>query len=198
MAELNALESENIGRGLLWARMEGFEANELLDQNVLSDIHQRMFEDVWQWAGQIRPAPASPSGPTRGPVGRTCYRFVQQRLASSSGIVIRGESPGIGTRHRFESLLDQVHSFGHRDVLPHPDYGPTGLTQSRIVRAISLHVAFKLRSPVVGVAPGRRRVLGARVPEASIHEYRDLGAREHHVWPHPCVSKVELVVLAEP
>lgn len=54
MAQLNALEAENNGEGLLWVRTEGFETHELLHQGVLRDVHQHMFGDVWQWAGQLR------------------------------------------------------------------------------------------------------------------------------------------------
>lgn len=54
MAELNALESMSITHGLLWARMAGFDTDELLNQNVLCEIHKHMFQEVWQWAGRIR------------------------------------------------------------------------------------------------------------------------------------------------
>ena len=54
MAQLNALEAENINRGLLWVRGEGFDTADLLNQNVLRDVHQHMFDEVWQWAGQLR------------------------------------------------------------------------------------------------------------------------------------------------
>lgn len=54
LAELNALEAANIGRGLLWLRAEGLEAADLLDQYTLREIHQHMFGDVWTWAGALR------------------------------------------------------------------------------------------------------------------------------------------------
>ena len=54
MAELNALEEQNIASGLLWAKLEGFSTDELLNQNVLCTIHRRMFDDVWKWAGLVR------------------------------------------------------------------------------------------------------------------------------------------------
>lgn len=54
MAELNALEQANINRGLLWVRSEGLDADDLLNQNVLNEVHGQMFGEVWEWAGQIR------------------------------------------------------------------------------------------------------------------------------------------------
>lgn len=54
MAQLNALEAENIAKGLLWARGEGFDASDLLSQYVLREVHQHMFNEVWQWAGRLR------------------------------------------------------------------------------------------------------------------------------------------------
>lgn len=53
--ELNALESEGIAVALSWLRRHPFEsADDLLDQINLRDLHRRMFEDVWTWAGKIR------------------------------------------------------------------------------------------------------------------------------------------------
>ena len=54
LAELNALEAANIARGLLWLRTEGLETDDLLDQFRLREVHQRMFGDVWTWAGALR------------------------------------------------------------------------------------------------------------------------------------------------
>jgi Fic-DOC domain mobile mystery protein B len=53
--ELNQAESENIAMALDWLEDHPFETSgELLDQYSLRDLHRRMFEHVWIWAGKLR------------------------------------------------------------------------------------------------------------------------------------------------
>lgn len=47
--ELNEAEQVNIGEGLRWAMSR---RRDVLDQEFLSELHRRMFGEVWRWAGQ--------------------------------------------------------------------------------------------------------------------------------------------------
>ena len=49
--ELNEAEQINIGSALRWADAR---RRDILDRDFLSELHQRMFGDVWRWAGQYR------------------------------------------------------------------------------------------------------------------------------------------------
>jgi len=49
--ELNEAEQVNIGRALRWAATR---KREVVDQDFLSELHKRMFGDVWRWAGEYR------------------------------------------------------------------------------------------------------------------------------------------------
>lgn len=49
--ELNEAEQVNIGKALRWANAR---RRDVLHQDFLSDLHKRMFGDVWRWAGQYR------------------------------------------------------------------------------------------------------------------------------------------------
>ena len=49
--ELNEAEQINIGVALRWADAR---RRDILDRDFLSELHQRMFGDVWRWAGQYR------------------------------------------------------------------------------------------------------------------------------------------------
>jgi len=49
--ELNEAEQVNIGKALRWANAR---RRDVLDQDFLSDLHKRMFGDVWRWAGRYR------------------------------------------------------------------------------------------------------------------------------------------------
>jgi Fic-DOC domain mobile mystery protein B len=53
-AELNQAEAENILRGRLWATRARRPPFWYLRDAGLKDLHQRMFGDVWAWAGQLR------------------------------------------------------------------------------------------------------------------------------------------------
>ncbi|MFD7160036.1 hypothetical protein ACFV9C_35980 [Kribbella sp. NPDC059898] len=52
MAELNDVESRNIADARFWIRDEALDVDDLL--SVQCDIHRRMFDHVWDWAGRIR------------------------------------------------------------------------------------------------------------------------------------------------
>jgi len=49
--ELNEAEQVNIGEAQRWAEAR---KRDILDQNALRELHQRMFGNVWRWAGQYR------------------------------------------------------------------------------------------------------------------------------------------------
>ncbi|WP_336810124.1 mobile mystery protein B [Bosea sp. MMO-172] len=49
--ELNEAEQVNIGQGLRWAASR---KRDVIDQDFLSELHRRMFGDVWRWAGVYR------------------------------------------------------------------------------------------------------------------------------------------------
>lgn len=49
--ELNEAEQINIGAALRWADAR---RRDILDRGFLSELHRRMFGDVWRWAGQYR------------------------------------------------------------------------------------------------------------------------------------------------
>jgi Fic-DOC domain mobile mystery protein B len=53
-AELNHAEAENILRGRLWASRARRPPFWYLRDPGLQDLHQRMFGDVWAWAGKLR------------------------------------------------------------------------------------------------------------------------------------------------
>ncbi|MBV5262455.1 mobile mystery protein B [Pinisolibacter aquiterrae] len=49
--ELNEAEQVNIGQALRWATSR---KRDVLDPDLLSALHARMFGDVWRWAGRYR------------------------------------------------------------------------------------------------------------------------------------------------
>lgn len=50
--ELNAAEQANIAKGLAWAERQT--KRPVLDEAFVRALHERMFGDVWRWAGKYR------------------------------------------------------------------------------------------------------------------------------------------------
>jgi Fic-DOC domain mobile mystery protein B len=50
--ELNEWEQTNILQGLRWAQRQ--KKREVLDEPFLRELHRRMFDETWQWAGSFR------------------------------------------------------------------------------------------------------------------------------------------------
>lgn len=51
-AELNQLEQENILEATSWAARR--KHSNVLSDNFVRDLHHRMFNRVWRWAGKFR------------------------------------------------------------------------------------------------------------------------------------------------
>jgi Fic-DOC domain mobile mystery protein B len=52
--ELDIVEQENIAQAVPWAVGRKRRPEAVLDEAFLRRLHQRMFGDVWRWAGQYR------------------------------------------------------------------------------------------------------------------------------------------------
>jgi len=50
--ELNSLEKANISKAIKWS--EGKNHKNLLETNFVFQLHKKMFNDVWNWAGKQR------------------------------------------------------------------------------------------------------------------------------------------------
>lgn len=53
-AELNELEQQNIEQAIYWSLGKKITIQKLLSEQFIKELHKRMFEDVWKWAGQFR------------------------------------------------------------------------------------------------------------------------------------------------
>lgn len=52
--ELNEFEAVNVGEAELWARRSRRVRRDLLTTAVLAELHRRMFDRTWRWAGLFR------------------------------------------------------------------------------------------------------------------------------------------------
>ena len=101
--ELNEAEQINIGVALSWADAR---RRDVLDRNFLSELHQRMFGDVWRWAGKYRT--------TARNIGVDAYRIaadVQQAIDDARYWVEHATYPPDEIAVRFSHRLVAIHPF---------------------------------------------------------------------------------------
>jgi len=53
-SELNVWEQENISDAYLYYESRNYTTDDILQISFLLELHKRMFNKVWKWAGQIR------------------------------------------------------------------------------------------------------------------------------------------------
>ena len=101
--ELNEAEQINIGAALRWAYAR---RRNILDRDILSELHQRMFGDVWRWAGQYRT--------TARNIGVEAYRIamdVQQAVDDARYWVEHATYQPDEIAVRFSHRLVAIHPF---------------------------------------------------------------------------------------
>lgn len=101
--ELNEAEQVNIGKALRWANAR---RRDVLDQDFLSDLHKRMFGDVWRWAGQYRT--------TARNIGVDAYRIaveVRQTIDDARYWVDHETYPPDEIAVRYSHRLVAIHPF---------------------------------------------------------------------------------------
>lgn len=101
--ELNEAEQVNIARALRWASGR---KRDVLDRAYLSELHRRMFRDVWLWAGQYRT--------TARNIGVEAYRIamdVQHAVDDAQYWVSKVTYQPDETAVRFSHRLVAIHPF---------------------------------------------------------------------------------------
>lgn len=53
-AELNQWEQYNIEKALVWSSRKSWSSKQLITISFSKRLHQKMFDEVWDWAGQYR------------------------------------------------------------------------------------------------------------------------------------------------
>jgi len=52
--ELDEFEQLNIERALEWTLMRKFKTEDILSESFVKELHLKMFDSVWKWAGKFR------------------------------------------------------------------------------------------------------------------------------------------------
>ncbi len=54
IGELNEFEQQNIEQALQWTLSRKFKKQDIYTESFIKDIHKRMYNQVWKWAGEFR------------------------------------------------------------------------------------------------------------------------------------------------
>lgn len=105
-SELNEVEQDNILKGYAWAKgVRGLGYKTILSVAFVTELHKRMFGDVWKWAGHFRV--------TERNIGIDAYRVPQELLSTLNDITYWFEN---GT-FEWDEIAVRLH---HRLVAVHP------------------------------------------------------------------------------
>lgn len=52
--DLNEFEKTNITKAILWLRRKKFNHSQILTMEFIFELHRRMFDKTWKWAGTLR------------------------------------------------------------------------------------------------------------------------------------------------
>lgn len=52
--ELDEFEQQNIEKAIEWTLKRNFKIDNILTEQFIKELHKRMFDQVWTWAGQFR------------------------------------------------------------------------------------------------------------------------------------------------
>ena len=53
-AELDEFEQQNIERAVEWSLKGRFTREEILTEDFVRELHRRMYNEIWKWAGEFR------------------------------------------------------------------------------------------------------------------------------------------------
>jgi Fic-DOC domain mobile mystery protein B len=125
---LNAVEADNIAEAVAWLASRGRSAKEILREEFVRGLHERMLGQVWSWAGEYRRTDKSIGVPwTEVRIG------VRRVLGDADAWIASGMDPD-----------EAAARLGHRTVLVHPFANGNG----RHSRLLSDCLAEALGRPV--------------------------------------------------
>ena len=132
--ELDELEQANIEQGLRWISIR--RGGDIFDDSFVRKVHERLFGEVWQWAGEYRR--------TEKNIGVAPHQIsVQLRMLL--------DDARFWAKDKVYPPLEAAARFHHRMVLIHPFPNGNG-RHARVATDIMLEDYYK--HPLVEWAPG--------------------------------------------
>jgi Fic-DOC domain mobile mystery protein B len=98
--ELDELEEANIQEGLEWALRR---SREVLSEEFVYELHRRMFDSVWEWAGKIRLTDKN-IGVDKNIVGTEVRKLIGDALYWKENLMYEPDELAVRFHHRLVSV----------------------------------------------------------------------------------------------
>ncbi len=102
MGELDEVEDLNIQRGLEWLKRQ--KGDDYLSKEFLCKLHQKLFSDVWKWAGKFRTTEVNISRYRSYDVGPQLVMFFEDLKLWISGGKMSWDEIAAEMHHRLVSI----------------------------------------------------------------------------------------------
>lgn len=106
--ELDEFEQQNIERAIQWTMGRKFKAEQILSENFVKLLHEKMYGDVWSWAGTFRK--------TNKNIGEDWYQVpiqLRKLLDDCKYWIDHGTHPPDEVAVRFKHRIVQIHCFSN-------------------------------------------------------------------------------------
>ncbi len=105
-AELNEFEQFNIEKAIEWILSKSFSSETILSESFIKELHRRMFNEVWEWAGSFRKTNKN-IGVDKFEIGVSLKNLLDDSIYWLKNNTYRDEEFAIRFKHR----LVQIHCF---------------------------------------------------------------------------------------
>lgn len=103
-SELDELEEANIQAGLEWAQRRAVRGQmDVLTEEFLYELHRRMFDAVWAWAGEVRRTEKN-IGVAKYDIRPEVRKLIEDARAWRSGDVFEPDELAVRFHHRLVSI----------------------------------------------------------------------------------------------
>lgn len=104
-ADLNLAEQENVAAATIWALSRRRRISDL-EQTFLKELHRRMFEEVWRWAGKYRTQETNIGVPPTSVPTETenLVRDLQEQIAHLVQIPWSADEVAVRFHHRLVAI----------------------------------------------------------------------------------------------
>ncbi|MEW5798454.1 MAG: mobile mystery protein B [Bacteroidota bacterium] len=148
--ELDEFEQLGVEKAIEWTRKRKIPLDKILTEDFITDLHKRMFKEIWKWAGHFRTTNKN-IGVDKNEIRielkkllDDCRYWIDRKSFSADEIAVRFShrivsihpfTNGNGRHSRLIADILISHGLGH----PHFTWGSISLTAKGAARSVYLH-----------------------------------------------------------
>ncbi|MBI5215473.1 MAG: mobile mystery protein B [Ignavibacteriae bacterium] len=107
-AELDEFEQLNVEKAIEWSLRKKFSVKKILTEEFVKELHRRMFDDVWMWAGQFRTSNKN-IGVDKFLIGVELKKLLEDCRFWITNTVFHGDEIAV----RFSHRIVRIHPFAN-------------------------------------------------------------------------------------